>query len=476
LSRNVIRVCAAAAVVVALATGSVLAASASTTSGPGAQLWIKRYNGPGNGVDQANAVAVSPSGKTVYVTGTSYASSASGIGDYATVGYSAATGARLWVKRYNGPGNMGGVAEAVSVSPTGKTVFVTGYTYGSPATGTDIATIAYNAATGAQLWVKRYGGSGDGDDKGLSMAVSPSGKTVFVTGQTFVAGFGSPLYATVAYNAANGAQLWAKIYRGAGNLHGFTVEAAASVAVSPTGKTVYVTGQGATSGNPDYATVAYNAANGAQLWVKLYRFPASSICQATAVTVSPAGKAVYVTGYYEAAASAGYATVAYNAVTGAPLWVKRYSPKGGSDAAYSVAVSPSGKTVFVTGGVYGGGGEGDEDYATVAYNAATGGQLWAKRYNPTGGTNYAHAVAVSPSGKTVYVTGASGFGYATLGYNATTGAQQWVRRYDGLFIPSLPGAALSMAVSRVTGAVFVTGYIVSAALSVYDYTTIAYRG
>jgi hypothetical protein len=474
MSRSVIRACAAAAAaVVALATGPLLGASASTAAGPGAQLWFKRYNGPGNGVDQAHSVAVSPSGKTVYVTGTSYANSASGIGDYATVAYNAATGARLWVKRYNGPGNKGGVGEAVAVSPTGKTVFVTGYTYGG--SNAEFATIAYNAATGAQLWVKSY--SGSGNDEAFSMAVSPSGKTVFVTGQVFVGGFGSPYYGTVAYNAANGAQLWAKSYHGSGNL-GFTVEAAASVAVSPSGKTVFVTGQGATSNDPDYATVAYNAATGAQLWVRLYRLPAS-ICQATAVTTSPSGTTVYVTGYYEGATSAGgagYATVAYNAATGAPLWVKRYSPKGGSDAAYSVAVSPSGKTVFVTGGVYGGGSEGDEDYATVAYNAATGAQVWAKRYNPDGGTDYAHAVAVSPTGKTVYVTGASGRGYATIGYNAATGAQLWVRRYDGLLVPSLPGAALSMAVSRLTGTVFVTGYIVSAPVSLYDYTTIAYHG
>ena len=49
-------------------------------------------------------------------------------------------------------------------------------------------------------------------------------------------------------------------------------------------------------------------------------------------------------------------------------------------------------------------------------------------------------------------------------------------RYDGLLVPSLPGAALSMAVSRLTGTVFVTGYIVSAPVSLYDYTTIAYHG
>ena len=42
-------------------------------------------------------MAVSPGGSRVFVTG------ASG-GDSETVAYSAATGRRLWVSRYNGPG------------------------------------------------------------------------------------------------------------------------------------------------------------------------------------------------------------------------------------------------------------------------------------------------------------------------------------------------------------------------------------
>ena len=42
-----------------------------------------------------------------------------------------------------------------------------------------------------------------------------------------------------------------------------------------------------------------------------------------------------------------------------------------------MAVSPDGQTVFVTG--YSGSSTGD-DYATVAYNAATGTPRWVKRY------------------------------------------------------------------------------------------------
>ena len=78
--------------------------------------------------------------------------------------YSAATGARLWVKRYNGPASKADRAASVAVSPGGTRVFVTGSSETStpsvehPGFYDDYATVAYDAATGAQLWVKRYNG------------------------------------------------------------------------------------------------------------------------------------------------------------------------------------------------------------------------------------------------------------------------------------------------------------------------------
>jgi hypothetical protein len=73
---------------------------ARLSPGPGSQLWAARYNGSGNN-SVAYSLAVSPGGGTVFVTGVSQGTT-SGL-DYATVAYNAATGAQLWVKRYSGP-------------------------------------------------------------------------------------------------------------------------------------------------------------------------------------------------------------------------------------------------------------------------------------------------------------------------------------------------------------------------------------
>jgi outer membrane protein assembly factor BamB len=322
----------------------------------GAQLWVRLYNAVGNvsfAGNVAAAVTVSPTGKAVFVTGYTFRPNSNPA--YATVAYNAATGAQLWVKSYRLRGRSN-EAYSVAVSPTGNTVFVTGTSGGATLAAAEYATIAYNAATGAQRWVKLYKSRNGADAS--QVAVSPAGKTVFVTGSN-----GGDSYGTVAYDAVTGAQRWAKLYQVP---YG---GAARQVAVSPTGKTVFVTGYSDdASGGSDYATVAYNAATGAQRWAKHYKGKLAN--QATSVAVSPAGTKVYVTGTSYGKATGGgtygYATVAYNAATGAQLWVARRD--AGSISllgAFAVAVSPTRGTVFVTG--QGQGNSFAGDYVTVAY-------------------------------------------------------------------------------------------------------------
>jgi len=210
----------------------------------GAQLWAARYGSPASD-NGAIAVAVSPSGGRVFVTGSSLRASQY---DFATVAYSAATGAQAWARRYNGPGNGDDRSSAMAVSPTGGMAFVTGVSVGAPGV-VDYATIAYGAATGTQVWVKRHNGHPQ------SVAVSRTGCTVFVTGQVF--GSGKILhknYGTIAYRAATGKRLWTARYDGPAHQD----DGATAVAVSPVGGKVFVTGESQGIGTrTDYATVAY---------------------------------------------------------------------------------------------------------------------------------------------------------------------------------------------------------------------------
>jgi hypothetical protein len=449
----------------------------SMPSAPGSQLWVSHYDGPANSIDFATAAAISPGGGTVFVTGVSDA--ANGVGDYATVAYEPATGKQLWVSRYNGPGNSLDLPFSIAVSPDGTKVFVTGESVGT-ASNYDYATIAYNAATGSQLWIRRYNGPNNAVSVAKSLAVSPDGSTVYVTGYSGTTGRPTPHndYVTIAYNAATGAQRWLSRYNGPANQN----DQARWIAVSPDGHSVYVTGRSyGTTSFYDYATVAYNAATGSQRWVSRYNGPANMNDFANEVVVASDGSTVYVTG-----GSAGkapqidFATVAYNAATGAMRWVSRYNGPGHrQDSGRSLAVTPDGRTLIVTGSSWG--VSSATDYATIAYNAATGAPLWTKRYSGT--SSYANddpaAVAVSPNGSTAFITGqswggATGADFATIAYNIATGAQLWVSRYNGPGNSSDGGSAL--VVSPGGGAIYVTGQSdQTTSTSSADFATIAYK-
>src|SRR5439155_23565243 len=153
------------------------------------------------------AVGVSPDGATVVVTGVGL--------DSATLAYDAATGTQLWLAVYNESG-YGGTPYALGISPDGAMVFVTGDDYGSQSTAEGYGTVAYDAATGAELWVAIYNGPADGIDFANSLGVSPDGATVFVTGSSQGSGTQND-YATVAYDAATGTQLWVTRYNARGD-------------------------------------------------------------------------------------------------------------------------------------------------------------------------------------------------------------------------------------------------------------------
>ena len=236
----------------------------------GNELWVARYNGPGNADDGARAIAVDQAGQ-VYVTGNSAGFNPEDF-DYATVKYDA-SGTELWVARHAGP--VGSFDFAVDVAvDAALNVYVTGIENG------DYGTVKYDA-DGNPLWVARYNGPANATDQPRALGVDDAGN-VIVTGISFddVTDFD---YATVKYDA-NGTERWVARYNGPANAG----DSAFALAVDDS-HSVYVTGNSIGTGTSfDYATVKYDA-SGNEAWVARFNGPASSGDSAVAIAVDSAG-------------------------------------------------------------------------------------------------------------------------------------------------------------------------------------------
>ncbi|EQB63822.1 MAG: hypothetical protein RBG1_1C00001G1401 [candidate division Zixibacteria bacterium RBG-1] len=400
--------------------------------------WVRRYNGPGNDNDRASALAVDSSGN-VYVTGESYGSET--YSDYATIKYNS-NGDTLWVRRYNGPANGDDRASALAVNDSGN-VYVTGHSSGD-GSYFDYATIKYNSK-GDTLWVSRYYGPANSDDATSALVVDGSGN-VYVTGASYGSGTSSD-YATIKY-APNGDSLWVRRYNGPGNGYDF----ATALTVDDSGN-VYLTGRSVGSGTSyDYATLKY-APNGETLWVRRYNGPANGDDEASALIVDDSGN-VYVTG--------NTATI-------------KYSPNGDSSWVRSYGVWGSALALDSSGNVYVTGLGGVANYTTIKC-APDGDSLWVRRYNGLWDVGVgASALALDNSGN-VYVTGPAdyfcvvecwGYNYTTLKYSPN-GDSLWFRIDHG---PGGLARATALAVND-SGNVYVSGYSWGGAS--VDFVTIKY--
>jgi subtilisin family serine protease len=197
----------------------------------GNQLWAQRYNGPGNDYDQPQAMAIDNAGNTI-VTGSSYGDGPGN--DYATVKY-ATDGSQLWVARYNGPGNDEDMPHSLAIDTSGS-VYVTGESYGT-GNDSDYATVKYDS-DGAQLWVARYNGPANNYDTANALVLDASGN-VYVTGSSVRYGSNSHYnYLTVKYNS-NGAQLWVSRHDGSGYYSAAAIAVDSSENVYVTGSNTY---------------------------------------------------------------------------------------------------------------------------------------------------------------------------------------------------------------------------------------------
>ena len=355
---------------------------------------------------------------------------------------------------YSSPGYGTDSPADFAVSPDGDRIFVTGVSWGGAEADYDWATVAFDAA-GQRLWTARRGTTVDGQFSGMdfpmSIAASPMGDTVFVTGMHDF--HLDPEYAgtaaTVAYDAATGEERWVALFDGPPDADFLDIGAA--VTVSPDGALVLVAAQTQTGPTPsadfgfgqypsDYAIVAYDSATGDLVWDARFGDTADG-WRPNAIAVDPNGEAVYVTGH--AIGGREIATVAYalgseQRAAGEELWVSRYA----SDQIQEVNdLKATRNRVIVSGGSLPTGAE-DFRLLLLAYDTS-GGSAWTARYpeDGGGGAAFGSQLAVSPDGERVFLSGTltpvleggvyANPDYGIAAYEAETGSRLWSSPFDG---------------------------------------------
>lgn len=385
----------------------------------------------------------------------------------------------LWATRWDGwlAANW---PNSIAVSPSGDTVYVVGPSPPSSSIWDPGPLLALDATTGNEVWWK---GVMIGDS---FVTTSPDGTTLLTAGGDvwWNSLYGplspSPIVDFQGWSAATGDQLWRTSFKGY-----WSESWSASLAVSPDGMTVFFTHWEGSSGG---GTSAHEVSTGFAIW--------EADGGGSSIAVSPDGASVFVT---------GESTVdAYDAALGDVIWT---ADGGGTE----IVVHPGGSKVFVAGesGIFAldsttgqrtwvspfkfrGDDEDSLSLAVsadggtlfvsgetgiVAYDCETGDELRVVRFDAGPDRVKAAASASSPDGKFVFVTGVvrgleGGEDYITVAYDVTTGAEIWTARYDGT--ASGLDQAMELVVSPDGSTLYVTGESEGIETS-YDIVTIAYE-
>jgi hypothetical protein len=284
---------------------------------------------PASGLERWSAVVGMPDlldgasvgivrGGRLYIAGTMLATG-EGL-DYEMHAFDAASGAVLWSATYARPGHNMDMVSDIAASADGSLVFVTGTSVGD---SSDVGTIALDGATGALVWVARFDGAGAAEDTGHGLALSPDGARLYVAGSTVPATTRHSDALLLAYDTASGDLAWSATYDGPD--HG----GEDLFAVAATSDGVYATGYSfrAPFGLAGI-TLGFEADTGAARWSDRYAFAEETSSGGNAIAASPDGTRVTMTGSSDHGFDFGdemrdYLTITYDTASGSPLWLDR---------------------------------------------------------------------------------------------------------------------------------------------------------
>ena len=429
----------------------------------GDEIWVRRYNGPGNWWDFARSVKVDLN-DNVYITG--YSKGINSAYDILTIKYDSA-GTEQWTARYNGSFNDSDKAFISEVDENGN-IYIIGQT--KTVNGYDIITLKYNNS-GELIWNQTINGLSNGDDVGRDILIDNS--SVYITGESDNGEFKND-FTIAKYNINNGDQIWLRtenertyypsndfpyatavdsgnnIYSGGASqgINGYDFllmkydstgnklwesryngeangdDQIIDIAIDRTGSTYAIGQSQGINSNLDMIICKYDP-EGNVLWTRKYdNNNYDDIPYSVAIDRS---NNIYFTGYSKTSSSTeAIITLKYNS-DGIQQWVNVFGNGSGRNRAYDIVLDDS-SNVYITGVVSTNNG----DYITMKLNSQ-GELLWSSNFNYQ--SDEASAIAIDNSSN-VYVTGIVGerqnfttyYSIRTIKYNSA-GVQQWVRIY-----------------------------------------------
>lgn len=319
-----------------------------------------------------------------------------------------------WRMRYNHETEFlddleGDFTNALVLSPDGERVFALGRDWGG-ASYWDGPIIAIDPQDGEPIWVHRQ--STPGYDTYYAGVVSSDGAILYVTGFEDC----DPCALLIqAIDTATGDVLWTSSEPGQGLGYDIVLDEARNQ--------VYLTalfaephGQGSTQ--------AHDATTGERLW--------RADLGGEDLSLTPDGSVLVVTGIR---ADGAEVTVGLDPTTGLPLWE-------GTGSATEIVVAPDGSRVYQAATI---GPSGAEDMSVSALDPTTGDTIWHRVLDgPAGSVDDAAAIALSPDGTDLVVTGRSFSSHEqpgdlhvydqdawTLSMDPGTGEILWEDRFDG---------------------------------------------
>ncbi|MBL8015720.1 MAG: SBBP repeat-containing protein [Ignavibacteria bacterium] len=376
----------------------------------------------------------------------------------------------------------------------------------------DIVTIKYNSA-GIQQWVKTYNGILNGNDEPVDMTFDNLGN-IILTGRSTGQGSGYDCI-TIKYDY-NGNLKWVKRYNGTGNGN----DKGKSITTDTQGGVV-ITGesQGFFSGtntSDDIITIKYDCF-GNQEWLQRYNGPDNSFDGGLSVTTDE-NNDVYITGYsFSTESSYDLITIKYT-LQGNIKWIHKiitqgigvgvkvlnsrnrseiYSIGGNGTSNTILCYDYSGNLKWQVRDIFGTHGivsavlddnlgmlyvaaknlNGNFRYMVLAYNTSiNGGLSWYDIYNGTGsGNDYPSDITIDDFSN-IYLTGYSassvaGLEYLTLKYSSS-GVREWEKRYNNSFFGEHHAYSIT---TDNEGSVYVTGHSQNASGSFnHDFATVKY--